>query len=784
MKRKLLFSIVLVLFLFSNKTIAQKEEKPVDATGLYDTSLEELLNIGIVSASRKKQSVQDAPAMAYVVTDLQIKSRGYQNLLDLPEDVPEIEVQRNNNAENRNTVSVRGVSGNEKILVLMNGIRITPATGDNYTLGANFSLVNARRVEVILGPASALYGVDAFSGIVNIITKSQDGIPYKGAEISTSYGNYNTTNNSFMSGAKVDKLSVNVSGNYYYSAEPNYNKIYTKDYAWYNNQYQPAGQVVESPYYNDIYNVGYFQHAAGNSFQGDSLSRKFSMPTQAYNINAEITYDKFTVGYFRSSERHSSSYSLDPKYASYAKDGFIEQMQEVIYGRHAYTSFNKKWGLQTTFTQNFYELNPNSNYQGSASRWQRGYIYSNGQSSKIEEQFNYDFSKKVSLIAGGSFERLSALPHTGLSPHPYDKNQPAALQDIYYIGAAGYTAYPAPTDTVQFQDSLAVKQNQYNLTYHNLGTYAQMQLSPAKFLDITLGARYDNNSRFGSTFNPRLGLVITPVSKIKIKLLYGESYLAPSPKKAYEQSGAFFGNSGGVLYADYIRVPNPNLKPEKLRSFDFSFNYFVTKNLSFAVNSFYTKLNSLINLNGTGDPSQAPPHINATHLEMSVNQGNQVSYGGTARVNYLVTFNKLKVNNFVAYSYVDGYINKDVDQDGIVERSVLQFAAPHTVKGGIEISYKKFSIVPRAIFRSASYGNITDSYDKLSYAKNQRYIVFNLSANYQIVSTKKIDATLFVNIKNLGNSLYYNPSSGNEQNLALAPQDPFRMMGGITLAFK
>ena len=145
------------LIFSSVNLIAQK--KHLEVYELFDVSLEELLSVGIVSASKKKQSVTDAPATGYVFTEQNIKVRGYDNLLELLEDVPEVDIQRNSDREFKNLVTIRGISGNEKFLVLIDGIRITPATGDNYTFGTQFSLVSAKRVEVIIGPASALYGV-------------------------------------------------------------------------------------------------------------------------------------------------------------------------------------------------------------------------------------------------------------------------------------------------------------------------------------------------------------------------------------------------------------------------------------------------------------------------------------------------------------------------------------------------------------------------------------------------------------------------------------------------
>src|SRR5687768_10186532 len=80
-----------------------QENKNIDK--LLEVSLEDLLNVGMISASKKKQSIQDAPATGYVVTQEVIKQRGYLHLTDLLEDIPEVEIQYNSNPQFRNLVT-------------------------------------------------------------------------------------------------------------------------------------------------------------------------------------------------------------------------------------------------------------------------------------------------------------------------------------------------------------------------------------------------------------------------------------------------------------------------------------------------------------------------------------------------------------------------------------------------------------------------------------------------------------------------------------------------------
>ncbi|MFN6946581.1 MAG: TonB-dependent receptor plug domain-containing protein [Cytophagaceae bacterium] len=748
----------------------QSQNKEIEVYELFDVSLEELLNVGIVSASKKKQSVLDAPATAYVITEEIIYTRGYRNLVDLLEDIPEIEIQKNSNPEFRNQITIRGVAGNEKVLILLNGIRITPATGDGYILGTQFSLANAQRVEVVLGPASALYGVDAFSGIINIITRSQEGT-VKGAEVSSMGGNFTTFDNSFVGGLKVDKVNFSLTGHHYYSGEPNLSKYYPHEYRWHLQELGPNGRIMESPFYNQIYHMGTFERWAGSSFHGNSLSSEYAMPTFSYFINADITYENFTVGYVRHSERHSSAHGVDPQYTT--RDGLanIHMIQDVFYARHNYTSFNKRWGLQTHLTQNFYKTDPESHFASAASRWQRGYIYSFGKSFKIEEQLNYDISSKATFIGGLSFENLSALPRTGLSPKPIDPNQPLELQNIYFIGAAGYESYITENEEPVFNDSLAINQNFYYLNYQNYGGFAQVQFTPVKILVATLGMRYDYNTRFGGSFNPRLGLVFSPVKKLRVKLLYGESFLAPSPRKAFEQSGAFYGYSSEYgLFADYYRIPNPDLKPEKLRSAEFSAGYFITPNLSLNVNAYYTQISDLINLYGVASRDLQPDNMYASRLETSINEGVSDIHGGTVRLNYLLKIGTFSFNTYGAYSYVNGDINYQP----------LLYMAKHSVKSGVDIVHHRFSISPRIIYRSPSNSNLRDGPNG-EYFSNYSFMILNLGMRYELVSRETIKVSVFSRVNNLTNVRHYHVYSGNDEGMPLTPQDPARILAGINI---
>jgi outer membrane receptor for ferrienterochelin and colicin len=789
---------LLVLLIFSQIGFAQGRTD-AGVKDLFSISLEDLLNVGIVSASKKKQSVSDAPAMAYVFTKEQILSRGYTNLLDLLDDVPEIEIQRNSTAEDRNFVTIRGIAGNEKFLILLNGIRITPTTGDAYTLGSNFSLINALRVEVILGPASALYGVDAFSGIINIITnQGQEGTAFSGVNANVAYGQFRSTDASLQLGAKFplhkvlgmgkilqmgrkyDKITFSAAGNYYRSAEPDYQNIYKDEFAWYNERYRPNGQVVLSPGLRIIRPLDVIQSAALPYISGDSLSRTFAMPTESYFVNATANYGDFSVSYAKHSESHSSAYGLRPEFSIRDKSALIEMSQQILVGKHRYTHGSGKWNLQSTLLKSDFEIGNQSNFAGSATTWQRGYIYSRASSIRLEEQFSYDFSKKASVIIGFSAENLTSIPKIAPIYKPFDKSTPPEQQQLYYVSATGNNI---PRDTLI--RNIFVEQRVSTIEYQNYGGYVQFQLTPAKWIELTLGSRYDYNTRFAESINPRLGLVVsTNDKKLRFRVLYGEAFLAPSPEKTFTQSASFAirldnpaqpNTSTGNRLATYFRTANPDLKPEKLRTLESSVSYFLTPTLALGVNGYYTQLENLITLatigrNTTIDNGILPRNLPINQLDANINRGESSIYGLTTKLNYLQKFGFFSINAQIAYSYIDG----DIDEQPLL------YTAKHTVKATLDITWARFSISPRIVYRSASNSRLPNANNDNLPATNSPFAVINLFARVKILDKRKVGKIYaYTRINNLMDLRYYHVLFGSEDGFPATPQDPQRLNFGI-----
>ena len=105
--------------------------------------------------------------------------------------------------------SFRGIATkyNPQVLMLVNGIPITNVFwGDRSQIWGGMPLENVARIEVIRGPGSALYGADAFSGVINVITKTAADI--KGTETGVRAGSFNSRDAWIQHGGKLGALDA------------------------------------------------------------------------------------------------------------------------------------------------------------------------------------------------------------------------------------------------------------------------------------------------------------------------------------------------------------------------------------------------------------------------------------------------------------------------------------------------------------------------------------------------------------------------------------------------
>jgi outer membrane receptor protein involved in Fe transport len=140
-----------------------------------DFSLEQLMQVRVTGATLKDESLKTVPAAATIFTRDQLDRMGMDYLFELLNLVPGYQFNRNGDSPSGYTFSARGrrISAEAReVLLLVDGrVYSDPRTGGADGSFPLFPLDQIERVEIIRGPGSALYGSNAFNGVINIVTR-------------------------------------------------------------------------------------------------------------------------------------------------------------------------------------------------------------------------------------------------------------------------------------------------------------------------------------------------------------------------------------------------------------------------------------------------------------------------------------------------------------------------------------------------------------------------------------------------------------------------------------
>jgi len=138
----------------------------------FELTLEQLLEVKVLSASKKAEPVANAAAAVYVVTSEDIIRSGVTTIPDALRMVPGMQVARTDS--NSWAISIRGFNNGlaNKLLVLIDGRTIyNPVFGGVLWEAHDLMLEDVERIEVVRGPGGTLWGANAVNGVINIITK-------------------------------------------------------------------------------------------------------------------------------------------------------------------------------------------------------------------------------------------------------------------------------------------------------------------------------------------------------------------------------------------------------------------------------------------------------------------------------------------------------------------------------------------------------------------------------------------------------------------------------------
>lgn len=547
---------------------------PVEAEldKLMSLSLMELINTPVVTASRQSETRDQTPSHIVVVTREQIRERRYKNLADLLEDMPGVDFQRGTKSSQYNQFSVQGYVGPNKLVIMLDGVRISHPAGGNIPVAENLALYPAKQVEFLYGPAAALYGADAVAGVVNIIT--DHAADRLGAWVEVGAGNFGSREASFMAGYKNDSLALNVGGHV-----------------------QRSDRAPLQDYYKDEFKkvtAGGVAAANREDYQGDIKS-------QSLFARMDLGKD-LTLGFYRNVFQSLTSTGDPPATAFYQGNSQWQTTTDTVYGKYRFDVSPSLSG-ELVIDYSRMEVDPKAKYNNSYNNFTNGYSYVLGERVAIEQNLNWTLNDTHRIQAGFGYQKHYAIESASL-PAPYDTDKGPKSQGYFY-----------PNTTLPLQI--------YDANFDNYSLYAQLQSEWNSRFSTMAGVRLDRHSEYGQTVNPRLGSVWRATEQHVFKALYGEAFRAPSPEEYLSSFGIFDGstNASGLLVGRSFRVPNFGLEPEKAKTASLTWDWRPRQNLNLVANLYRSEIENLI-------VTQPSTNVNAIPGAILINPETKGNAGG------------------------------------------------------------------------------------------------------------------------------------------------------------
>lgn len=519
----LLLSTILSSSFFPRILYSQEKDSSITRQHL---SLEELRDLQIVTASKRNESFDLAPSTIYVVTEQDIIDNGYYNLTDVLENIPGVVPI---NLGFFAFGGQRGFLGNfSQTLLLINGREMQNLIAAETFISHQFSTHNIKQVEVIQGPGSALYGANAFVGVINIITKNSDP-KYDAIEYQVEIGSENTKSHSIVFGKNIKDFRISGSFRYFESDMWNFSN-FIGDTVNFSDGFPPPTRIPNLEYRNS-------SNSLPISIKLDY--KKLYIGSESYRIESSKGLENVSLDY----RSQFDSRNFDLYYLGWSPtindqlnfDIELQYYNESFFGRNYFlntAAYDTLLANGRDSISPFTKQEINDNFMQSYSQKESP----GSKRYKANIQSNYT-TNKLSIVGGYVLDMLDirgvALSTTSLVPSFNDnRSDDNPLRRPYFR-------------SIKNSVFLQVKKTILLNTLHT-----------------TFGSRFDYHDIYGEIFTLRGGIIYNPFYKFYLKLLYGEAFREPN---VFET-----GASGFV---------NTSLGPAKMKTTEISINYSFTPNI-------------------------------------------------------------------------------------------------------------------------------------------------------------------------------------------------------------
>jgi iron complex outermembrane receptor protein len=567
MKKREFFRGFVIFYLVLGFSTAAFAKEAVD-----DLSLADLMNLEMTTATKTAMKESEAPSIVSVITAEEIKNMGARNIVDVLRTVPGFDLTLSS-ATATYQMNIRGMRSsaqNDKVKLMIDGHSMSALFGNSQQLFNATPIANIKQIEIIRGPGSALYGTGAFLGVVNIITKKGGDEP---SQVAVEGGSFGTVKPYGTLSYKKDDLRVALYGDYY--STDGYKKSIDSDLFGTRPRSAAPGDTTTASEnqtlhadirYKELYFSGFFQKmdmeipvGVSNALtDGDDGKMKYAYGEIGYKLSIAARGNLQVRAFYDYAEQNA------------LVEIFSEETAAAVYG----------W----------------KNGQGIF-----GLPYAENSIMGGEISAAYKIAKGIQFVAGTSYEYYKQF-----DPKSYANaniiGRPLVFNGITYAPMQ----YLGGMTDISENANWIKEANRTIYALYGQGIFDIRDIFSLKkgveSLSLTAGVRYDNYDDFGSSVNPRFGLVYAPTSDLYFKMLYGTAFRAPNFKELYA-----INNTSGV--------GNENLNPEKISTSEALIGYNFAKNLKGSLTFFDVRAKDLVQIVSPVTPGLPRTYNNIGEME-------------------------------------------------------------------------------------------------------------------------------------------------------------------------
>lgn len=665
-----------------------------------------------VTATRQAESLQDVPANVQVITEKDIKSRNVQTASDAV--AMATGVSASNSVEG--TVNLRGYNS-KNILVLVDGQQMNTAWNGDVDWNM-IPVDNIRKIEVVSGGQSALYGGRAVGGVINIMTKTQKENGVHGNAL-VSYGSHNTWKQAYSVSGKKDKVTW---GTFYESKQTNG----WKDY----NAYVPkssAGKLENKDKLEQTADGGY---VIGRRGAKHVLSENYGFNLgYAFNDDQKLTY-KFTHAIY------------DWDYS--APDTYTGQWEQPGGKSNLYTP-KDFLGTNGWRTYNMHSLTYND---------QKNKIHAHlGMTDYTKDGYTtpdkFDVKDHPNAPSNPPFDGTGTKTSYPSKSWDFDLNKRWNIGNHTVLAGTSYgidrfdlTSYNNLANW-KYWDSIGVVDQKVGGKDKYWSVYAQDKWAFASNWTAYIGGRYDHYTKYDgydnknpdvggsdsySKFSPKLSLDYALDDSTNLYVSYGKSFTPPILYQLYRVTSMGIGKT----------YPNSALTPETTDNWELGFKKKIASKTDIHADVFYAKtkdaIKTIYESNGKDKKYQNVGEDKTHGFELAINQHHSDTW-----------------NSYINYTWQIGTVDGEKDYD--IPRHLLHLGTTYN-KDAWTVNLDGMFISNR--YLSTSQMNDTkyhyaESYMGGHFKARDAYFLLNLNTNYQF--TKNF--SMQFSIENLLDREYY-----------------------------